>query len=109
MWLVESEMEQMSDEVVHVAGVDLQFNSEDGSQILRQRCSWCGTTLIDIDLSRVSVPVGQEGSYPTWEVGAMVGTFSPDSKGGMWAKVDWEPGTPVPDDCCLRMPPDLTC
>lgn len=94
--------------VAHLAGPVVEFNGEGGSVILRQRCSWCGTTLIDEDLSRVAVPVGQEGSYPTWAVGSFVETYSPDHQGGVWSAVEWEHPAPVPANACLRMPPEVT-
>ncbi len=98
----------MSDGVAHLAGPDIRFNTEEG-QVLRQRCSWCGATLIDVNLSRIAVPVGQEeGPYPTWPIGSFVETHSPDGRGGAWFALDWEHPAPVPDHACLRMPLEVT-
>lgn len=97
----------MSEAVAHLAGGEVQYNAEDGAH-LRQRCAWCGATLIDVNLDRIQVPVGQEGPYPTWPVGGFVETYSPDQQGGMWASIDWVSGTPVPANACLRMPLELT-
>lgn len=97
----------MTESVTHLAGPDIQFNSE-GGPILRQRCSWCGTTLIDVNLARIAVPVGQAGPYPTWGVGTFVEAYSPDHQGGVWSVAEWKPGTPVPENACLRMPPEVT-
>lgn len=54
--------------MIHIAGNNVQVN-----QLLRQRCAWCGFMLIDYDLDRVAVPVGQVGQAPAiWPVGALV-------------------------------------
>lgn len=93
--------------VAHLAGLDITFNSDDGP-ILRQRCSWCGATLIDVNLARIAVPEGQDPTYPRWKVGTFIDTHSPDGRGGMWSVVDWEPGQPAPANACLRMPVEVT-
>lgn len=93
--------------VSHLAGPDVIFNTEEG-QVLRQRCTWCGTTLIDVNLSHIQVPVGQEGPYPSWRVGAFVDADAPDNRGGMWSQNDWEHPAPVPETACMRMPLELT-
>lgn len=97
----------MTTGVAHVAGPDIAFNTPDG-QVLRQRCSWCGATLIDVNLSRIAVPVGQEGPYPVWAIGSFVQTDSPDGHGGMWSAIEWEHPAPVPANACMRMPLEVT-
>jgi len=58
----------------HVAGVEVVWDG----RYQRQRCSWCGKTLIDYDLQRVAVLLPEDGSDPTppavWPVGAIVRT-----------------------------------
>lgn len=88
--------------VTHAAGASVQFGT-----LLRQRCEWCGSILIDVDLARISVPVGQDPTYPTWEPGKFVDAVMPDQQGGMQALNDWTEG-PVPETSCMRMPPELT-
>jgi hypothetical protein len=50
---------------VHMAGADIQIDS-----VIRQRCAWCGTLLIEYDLNRIAVIDGQ--ALVTWTVGALV-------------------------------------
>lgn len=90
--------------MVHIAGAVVQVGPH-----LRQRCSWCGGILVDVDLSRISVPVGQEGDYPTWPVGELICTthMDPDS-GGMTTVLSHEDGDPVPDNCCAKLSPEVT-
>lgn len=57
-------------EVIHIAGSWLQVGPQ-----LRQRCAWCGATLIDMDLSRVAVPEGQDPTPAKWEPGSLVGVL----------------------------------
>lgn len=93
--------------VAHLAGDAITFNTEQG-QVMRQRCSWCGATLIDQNLSRTAVPEGQDPIYPHWKVGAFVETHAPDARGGMWAELDWAHPQPVPANSCMRMPLEVT-
>lgn len=85
--------------VVHIAGLPVVV---DGTQ-QRQRCSWCGAVLLDNDLARMMVPVGQEGGEPaTWEVGSLVAV-----DGGISYVV--EPvEDKLPDEACARLPHDVT-
>lgn len=89
--------------MVHVAGAAVQVGNH-----LRQRCSWCGGVLIDEDLALISVPVGQEGDFPTWGVGELIETTALDGQGGMWTVVDHTDGDPVPDNCCAKLSPEVT-
>jgi hypothetical protein len=90
--------------MVHIAGACVQVGTH-----LRQRCSWCGGILVDEDLARIAVPVGQEGDYPTWPVGALIRTthMDPDSS-GVTHVVEHVDGQPVPDDCCAKLSPEVT-
>ena len=94
--------------VAHLAGPSVEFHSDEGP-ILRQRCSWCGTALLDVNLARIAVPIEQAGEpYPVWEVGAFVERAGQDEAISVCMAVDWEPETPVPANACLRMPPEVT-
>lgn len=81
--------------VVHFAGPDVAVDA-----LLRQRCAWCGAVLVDYDLRRVAVPVGQDEKTPgTWPVGALVQVDGPMSQ-----LVEPVPGQ-LPDHACAL--PDL--
>lgn len=90
------------DVIVHIAGHDIQVGPH-----LRQRCAWCGGVLIDVNLSRISVPVGQEGDYPTWPTGALIEI---NGLGGtsMTTVLEHADGDPVPDTCCAKLGPEVT-
>lgn len=44
--------------MIHIAGLSLVI----GGRLHRQRCAWCGLTLIDEDLSRMMAPLGPTGA-----------------------------------------------
>lgn len=99
---------------VHVAGVALTFGP-----YLRQRCAWCGATLIDLDVSQLafSIPEGKteeqaraDGDFTpaTWEITALIAidghaTYVVDP-----IPSDTGEGFTVPDDCCMRLDPAVT-
>lgn len=99
--------------VTHVAGSCITFDGH-----MRQRCEWCGCVLIDYELSRVMVqnkPDGSPGDPPgSWAPGALVRTYNASVGGGVGSVVEPEPSeqdpdcVKPPDDCCLRLPPELT-
>lgn len=95
--------------IVHLAGIDLQYET-----ILRQRCSWCGTLLIDQDLTRVALETPADGSdpapYPTWPVGGWIARETPDGDGGVTWVLEPDPDNPLkaPAESCLRMPVEAT-
>jgi hypothetical protein len=84
--------------VIHVAGVHVQVGHR-----LRQRCAWCGAMLIDYDLARVAVPIGQDAAVATWPVGQLVLV-----DGGMSALIEHEDGAPLPDGACGKLDPEVT-
>jgi hypothetical protein len=100
---------RVSDTVTHLAGPDIEYNHEDGV-VVRQRCSWCGAVLVDVKSWLVSVPVGQDSTIATWEVGRFVDVVSPDGLGGVWSLNPWEHEheKPIPETACLRMPLEVT-
>jgi hypothetical protein len=63
----------MSTTITHIAGPCLFFD-----QHQRQRCSWCGYLLIDQDLTRVGIPVGQDPKPTEWPFEAMVEVVEED-------------------------------
>lgn len=85
--------------LVHIVGIDVTI----GDVLLRQRCAWCGATLIDYDLTRVAVPIGQEGPPGTWPVGALLMVSGPAS----WV-VEHVDGDPLPPESCTRIDPQVT-
>lgn len=84
--------------VTHIAGLDVQIG-----QLLRQRCGWCGATLIDEDLSRVAVPVGQNPRPPIWEVGGLVTV-----DGSASYTVPHVAGDQLPAGSCTGLDPEVT-
>jgi hypothetical protein len=57
----------MTTAVIHITGVPAQVGP-----LLRQRCAWCGTLLLDYDLTRVAVPEGQDPQPGAEKVGGQV-------------------------------------
>ena len=78
-------------EVIHFAGNDVQVN-----HLLRQRCAWCGFVLIDFDLNRVAVPVGQDPRPATWPVSSLVAVDGNAS----WV-VEHDAVNPLPENTCV--------
>lgn len=96
----------MSAAQVHIAGVDVQVGSR-----LRQRCSWCGATLVDYDLTRLSRPLepGEDADNPepwkpaTWPVGELVLVHGHYSH-----TVPHEDGAQLPENACASMDHEVT-
>lgn len=88
--------------MIHIAGEPVTVGTQ-----LRQRCSWCGAVLIDVDLANVGMmvagpePVDRE--YPTWPAGGLVGV-----DGGVRWSVDHENGAVLPPEVCAQLPHDVT-
>ena len=85
--------------LIHIAGLDVTI----GERLLRQRCAWCGATLLDYDLTRVAVPVGQDPRPAIWQLGELIavdgnGTYS----------VPHEAGAELPAGSCGLIDPDVT-
>jgi hypothetical protein len=85
--------------ITHIAGPDITIDGEYG-RYLRQRCAWCGDVLLEYDLARVAVPVGQPGPPATWPLGSLVSIDGPLS-------TVVEPVDRLPDDACARNPATL--
>lgn len=84
--------------VTHIAGVHIRINN-----LLRQRCGWCGAVLVDYDLDRLAVPVGQDPTPATWPAGELVQVDGAAS----WL-VPHEDGQQLPDDACGQLEPAVT-
>jgi len=84
--------------VIHIAGAQVQVGPQ-----LRQRCSWCGATLCDYDLTRIAVPEGQDPVPAMWETGRLVAVDG----GASWV-VDHEGGAELPDAACGKLDPAVT-
>lgn len=84
--------------ITHIAGTRLQVGNR-----VRQRCGWCGATLIDCDLERVAVPEGQDPAPGTWGAGELVRV-----DGCASFIVPFEDGAEVPEDACARLDDDVT-
>lgn len=104
----------MSEREVHIAGVPAQFGP-----YLRQRCSWCGAVLIDVDLSAIAfaIPEGKteeqaradgDFTYSTWEINVLIGREGPATFVVPDVPSATGEGFTVPDDCCMRLDPAVT-
>lgn len=82
--------------VTHIAGDVITI----GGRYMRQRCSWCGATLIDYDLALIAVPVGQDPTPGSWVPGGMVTV-----DGNMSTHY---PGEELPADACAKLDPAVT-
>lgn len=80
----------------HIAGQPVTIDD----RWMRQRCAWCGATLIEYDLHRVAVPEGTDPTPATWPIGALVTRDGPAA----WVTG----GTGLPDDACARNPLTLS-
>lgn len=84
--------------MIHIAGPYIVIGP-----LLRQRCAWCGAVLIDYDLTRVAVPLGQDPTPATWGTGQLVDVDGPVSR-----VVDHTDGDPLPDGTCAHLDPEVT-
>lgn len=93
----------------HIPGAAITLNG----RYMRQRCEWCGKTLLDYDLSLVAVQVvpGEEprgpGQYPVGELVRIDGNASypvnPDE-----LRRDDDGNVVMPGDACTRLDPAVT-
>lgn len=91
----------MNDEI-HIAGLDIKIEPN----LLRQRCAWCGATLLDYNLDRVAVVNGPEedATEPaTWPIGALIAR-----NGAVSWIVDHEGGDKLPAGSCALLDPEVT-
>jgi hypothetical protein len=84
--------------ITHIAGHAVRVGTRQ-----RQRCSWCGATLIDDDLATIAVPIGQDPTIPTWPAGELVEVFD-----GRSVLIGHEDGAELPANACGQLDPDVT-
>jgi hypothetical protein len=85
-------------EVVHISSPAVKVGPE-----IRQRCVWCGESLIEVDLRFIAVEAEQaDKPYPTWPVDAFIG-----KDGGATYVVQPTPDNKVPRTFC-GAPSDLS-
>lgn len=85
-------------ELVHIAAGAIEVGP-----LLRQRCAWCGAVLIDYDLARIAVPVGQDPRPATWPPGELVAVDGCAS----WV-VEHVDGDQLPAAACAQIDPEVT-
>lgn len=74
--------------VVHIVGTVVNVGPR-----TRQCCAWCGAVLLDYDLTRIAVPVGQDATAPAhFPPGALL-----EVDGNCKAVLD---GDRLPDNAC---------
>lgn len=78
--------------VTHIAAPHITISD----RFMRQRCGWCGETLLAYDLTRVAVLAGQDPTPATWPTGALV---TVDGNASWTAEADR-----LPDDACAVNP-----
>lgn len=83
---------------IHIAGTRVHVGP-----YLRQRCAWCGATLIHHDLRRVAVPTDDPGPPPTWPPGDLVAL-----DGALTYFVAHIDGDDLPEGACARIDPEVT-
>lgn len=76
--------------VVHIAAIPIKVGP-----LMRQLCGWCGHELIDHDLRRVAVPVGQDPTPATYPVNELIRFDGPASY-----PIEHEDGAALPSDAC---------
>lgn len=79
--------------ITHIASPVITISD----RYMRQRCGWCGETLLQYDLARIAVPEGQDPTPATWPVGSLVTIDGPASVA--MGNVDR-----LPDDACALNP-----
>lgn len=99
--------------VIHVAGVAMRVTDH-----IRQRCSWCGAVLIDVDITTIDRPAADVADldpddpfawYPVWETGRLV---AHDGAASYLVDDIPSPSNPdipgIPPESCMALHPDLT-
>jgi hypothetical protein len=84
--------------VIHIAGPDITIGPH-----VRQRCAWCGALLIDYNLDRVAIPVGQDPLLGLWGGGDLIAVDG----NAKWV-VQHADGDPLPAGACGLIDPEAT-
>lgn len=89
----------------HIVAPPLTMDSQSRGRVLRQRCLWCGTLVLEVELDRVAVQLPADGSEPkpigTWEPGAVVRVS--DGNPRVSALVEVGPDDLLPADACANL------
>lgn len=88
-----------SQDIAHIAGPELIF----AGRWQRQRCSWCGATIIDLDLLNLIVPVGS-GPPSSYAQGALVRV----TENGNVYLGQFDLQNALPDNSCTMFDPSIT-
>ena len=83
---------------IHIAGLHVQVGYQ-----FRQRCGWCGATLIDQDLRQVMIPEGTDSTPSHWEPGVLVALEGPQAY--VYPHVA---GTQLPLNACAQLDHEIT-
>lgn len=80
--------------IVHIVGTVVDVGSR-----TRQCCAWCGTLLLDYDLTRIAVPLGQDATAPShFPPGVLL-----EVDGNCKAVIEHQDGDVLPDNACVRL------
>lgn len=82
--------------IVHIAGQPVQLQN----RYVRQRCSWCGALIEDLDLERIAV-AGDDSSVPLWPIGELIEVTE-------GVKVCLGDIDEMPSNCCANIELDVT-
>lgn len=58
----------MSKSVAHIVGLQVTVQGH----LCRQRCAWCGSVLVDVDLDLIALPEGSVNYDPFWKTGEVL-------------------------------------
>jgi hypothetical protein len=89
----------MNTAIVHFVGPDIRIDDKR----MRQRCAWCGTLLLEYDLDRIQVPVGQRQGMARFEVGTLLEVYE-----GMRQLISHKPGDKLPPNTCAELDDEVT-
>ncbi len=83
--------------VTHLTGPAITVEG----RYMRQRCSWCGTAIIEEDLSLIAVPSEHPGPIPSWPAGSWVEVDEEEGGPTIYRLTDAEDGR-IPVGACTR-------
>lgn len=90
-----------ADEIVHIAGAAVRTGP-----YLRQRCSWCGAALIDVDLRQYPHDDECWFDYPTWTPSALI--VSVGDRATFVVRDQYRVGDELPEASCMGLDPAVT-
>lgn len=90
--------------MIHVAGIRMEYQHN-----VRQRCSWCGAVLADVDRLTAATCIHPDGGMHakaiTFPAGCLVGVDEATS--AKWLVV-LQVGEDPPPQCCFLLDPQAT-